>query len=80
MRTESQSPRLESSALRVCELIGFCKNEQPQLFDFVEAKIAKSDVFSIFSQPPLSTKMREATGAEKLRTHHSGLSTDMRQE
>jgi hypothetical protein len=37
--------------LRVCELIGFCKNEQPQLFDFVEAKIAESDVFSIFSQP-----------------------------
>ena len=37
--------------LRVCELIGFCINVPPQLFDFVEAKIAESDVLSIFSQP-----------------------------
>jgi hypothetical protein len=40
-----------STKLRVCELIGFGKNDQPQLFGFVEAKFAKLDLFSIFSQP-----------------------------
>jgi hypothetical protein len=38
-----------ATSLRVCELIEFCENEQPQLFDFVEAKFAELDVF--FSQP-----------------------------
>jgi hypothetical protein len=37
-----------STQLRVCELIGFCRNEQAQLFDFVEAKFAELEFFQFF--------------------------------
>jgi hypothetical protein len=36
--------------LRVCELIEKCKNQRPQLADFVSVKFAEIDLKSIFSQ------------------------------